>query len=71
MPSLLQSFLWATNQEGISAKRLDANKAAQVDKVDALQVVKRQLIIEELRKLHDLILTHRRASPHLHNIERA
>lgn len=48
----------STHQEGVSAKGLDANKAAEVDKVDALQIVQRQLIVEELCKLDDVVLTH-------------
>ena len=47
-----------THQEGVSAKGLDADEAAEVDKMDALQVVQRQLVIEELCKLHNVVLTH-------------
>ena len=47
-----------THQEGVGTKWLDANEAAEVDKMDALQVVQCQLIVEELCKLHNVVLTH-------------
>ena len=55
----------ARDQERVGAKRLDAHKAAQVDQVDALQVVQRQLVVEQLRKAHDLVLAHHLARAHL------
>ena len=48
----------ASHQEGISAKWRDAHELAEVDKMDALQVVKRELIVEELGKLGDLKVVH-------------
>lgn len=48
----------ATGQEGVSPKRGDAHKAAQVHQLDALQVVQSQLIIEQLCKASDLIVVH-------------
>ena len=55
----------AGHQEGVRAEGLDAHKAAQVDQVDALQIVQRQLVVEKLRELGQLGVIHRLASPHL------
>ncbi len=55
----------ATGQEGVSAKGRDAHKAAQVDQLNALQVVQSQLIIEELGKAGDLVVVHRLPSSDL------
>ena len=51
----------STGQEGVCTKRWDAHKAAQVDQLDALQVVQRQFVIEQLGKACDLIVVHRLA----------
>ena len=51
----------STGQESVCTKRWDAHKAAQVDQLDALQVVQRQFIIEQLGKACDLIVVHRLA----------
>ena len=59
----------ATGQEGVSAKGRDAHKAAQVDQLNALQVVQSQLIIEELGKAGDLVVVHRLPSSDLHSDE--
>lgn len=55
----------ATGQKGISTKGRDAHKAAQVDQLDALQVVQCQLVVEELCKAGDLIIVHRLPSSDL------
>ena len=56
----------AGHKEGVGAEGLDAHKAAQIHQVDALQIVQRQLIIEQLRKLGQLRVVHCLPSSHLH-----
>ena len=55
----------ATGQEGVSAEGRDSHKAAQVDQLDALQIVQSQLIVEELGKAGDLVVVHRLTSSNL------
>ena len=53
------------DQKSVRAKRLDAHEAAEVDQVDAFQVVQRQLIIEQLCKARDLKVADGVACTHL------
>ncbi len=48
----------SSDQEVVSAEGRDAHKFAEVDQVDSLQVVQRELVIEELGKLGDLKVVH-------------
>ena len=48
----------AGSQELVGAEGRDADEAAQVDEVDALQVVQRQLVVEQLRELDQLAVVH-------------
>jgi hypothetical protein len=48
----------ALDKEGISPKRLYANKAAKIYQVHPLQIVQRQLIIEKLGELHNFMVVH-------------
>ena len=60
-----ESGAQAGAQELVSAEGGDAHKAAEVHQVDALQVVQRQLVVEQLRELHQLVVVHRLSSAHL------
>ena len=55
----------ARAKELVSAEGRDAHKAAEVHQVDALKVVQRQLVVEQLRELYQLAVVHRLTGAHL------
>ena len=60
-----QAGAQAGAQELVGAEGRDADEAAQVDQVDPLQVVQRQLVVEQLRELDQLAVVHPLTGAHL------
>lgn len=55
----------ASHEKGVRSEGLDADKAAQIDQVNALQIIQCQLVVEQLRKAGDLKIADRIPRPNL------